>query len=310
MTTLKALLSAFPKELKTPGFVLCLQADGYPILLCQHIISHLSKIGKQEIVSLPMSGDSTAPLMAALQTEFLGQRSIYWLHADESLSKKNYDLWLDFLRSYSGPHAIIFCATKPLSNTPSNWMTVPLPAEVDISLFKLLASTLDLKNTQFIDQIFQSVRYMPPDTALLLCQYGKLVGRNTASFTTDWLPSLVVPEQSLFNLSQALFGKKAKSFYLQWKQFEGMYPLQFWLTFWSEQIWRAYCYVRLQRAGKILAAKKIGYRLPFSFLNKDWRLHSLQKLADAHRQIYSLDYHIKQGGKEHHLELLYNNFFS
>jgi hypothetical protein len=106
-------------------------------------------------------------------------------------------------------------------------------------------------------------------------------------------------------LSQALFDRKSRQFFLQWQRVSLIYPPQFWISFWSEQLWRACSYIQLQKDGKRDEAKKIGYRLPFSFLNNAWRTYSIGELQQAHSLLYDIDYHLKQGGNEYSLELLY-----
>ncbi len=288
--------------------VICLQTNNYPLLFCREFISYLSAIFKQPIIPRQMNSD-TSTVMASLQTTFLGQPSWYWLHDDSSLSKKASDTWHLFLRSYEQPNVLIFCTTKAISNPPANWCVIQYPDFVDIFLFRYIAHMLKVKQRAFIDLIFKQVRTMPLDTAVLLCEYAKIIGKNGRQFVKDWLPYLVVPELSLFSLSQPLFARKPHQFFMQWKQLCDLYPIQFWLIFWSDQLWRASCYVRLQQQGKTVDAKKIGYRLPFSFLKNDWRLHSLKELNSMHAMLYEIDYHVKQGGSLHTIELLYASFF-
>jgi DNA polymerase III delta subunit len=132
-----------------------------------------------------------------------------------------------------------------------------------------------------------------------------VLGKGSAQFSRDWLPDMIVPELSLFSLSQALFDRKPSSFFKLWKQFSQKYSVPFWITFWSEQLWRAYCYVRLQKNGKEAEAKKIGYRLPFSFLNRSWRNYTLEELKTYHHLLYEIDYQVKNGGSAYALDLFY-----
>ena len=56
-------------------------------------------------------------------------------------------------------------------------------------------------------------------------------------------------------------------------------------------------------------AKRISYRLPFSFINGGWKKINSEELKNAHHFIYNLDYNIKNGAGTYGLELLYSKFF-
>ncbi len=291
--------------------VICLQAtDEYPLLFCRSFITFLAKKLSVSIISQSMDTDNDAAIMASLQTTFLGQSSWYWLHADVSLSKKSYEVWHDFLHKYTGPHTLIFCTIKSVNNIPPSWRVIQLPSMVDARSMKYIYLLVGSVQSSFHEQLFAAIRSIPHDTALLLCQYALLIKKNNQSFFTSWLPQLVTPDISLFTLSQTLFDRKAQSFFMQWQRVALLYSPQFWVSFWSEQFWRASWYIRLQKSGKKEEAKKIGYRLPFSFLNNSWRTYSSAELQNAHALLYDIDYHLKNGGSEYSLELLYAQFFN
>jgi hypothetical protein len=59
---------------------------------------------------------------------------------------------------------------------------------------------------------------------------------------------------------------------------------------------------------EMVEAKKVGFRLPFSFMQRDWKKTSVHELIQAHDCIYALDYGLKNGG-EFWMELFYTKFF-
>ena len=59
-----------------------------------------------------------------------------------------------------------------------------------------------------------------------------------------------------------------------------------------------------------VGAKKISYRLPFSFLNRDWRKFSLEELKGAHSFLYTLDYKLKNNCEPGYLDLFYMKLFN
>ncbi len=289
--------------------VICLTASKYPLLFCQQFVRYLASACDREIVSSEIGVDNYAAVMASLQSTFLGQRSWYWLRSDDGLSSKAYQAWREYLLSYCGPNKLIFFTCKPIKKAPSSWCIICLPDQVERSIFPLISQIAGIKRTIIDSDLYKNQKSISLDTAVLLTQYGTLAGNNWKQFCNQWLSELVLPETSLFVLSQALFGRRVKLFFTQWKQLVHSYAPQFWIAFWSEQLWRAYCYVRLQKAGKYADAKKIGYRLPFSFLNRDWRNYSLRELCEAHHFLYGVDFHLKNGGNEVGLDLFYAKFF-
>jgi hypothetical protein len=60
---------------------------------------------------------------------------------------------------------------------------------------------------------------------------------------------------------------------------------------------------------KVVEAKKAQYKLPFSFINRDWSSYSLDELRDAHHCLATLDYQLKNGSSDIGLEYFYTKFF-
>ena len=56
-------------------------------------------------------------------------------------------------------------------------------------------------------------------------------------------------------------------------------------------------------------AKQISFRLPFTFVQKDWRSYSIRELKNAHQFIYTLDYDFKHGSTMA-FDLFFSKFFS
>lgn len=56
-------------------------------------------------------------------------------------------------------------------------------------------------------------------------------------------------------------------------------------------------------------AQKIGARLPFSFLQRDWRKHELADLVYCHAFLYELDATLKKSRGELGFDRFYHTFF-
>jgi hypothetical protein len=125
----------------------------------------------------------------------------------------------------------------------------------------------------------------------------------------EQLRGMLKPESSLFTLSQLFFAKQPEAFYRYLATIESVYPEQFWISFWSEQLYRAFFYVTYMKKGNQSEAQKIGTRLPFSFLQRDWRKHEPAHLAQAHAFLYELDSALKNSRGELGFDRFYHNFF-
>ena len=66
------------------------------------------------------------------------------------------------------------------------------------------------------------------------------MGNHYETFIDTWLDAFIVPETSLFTLSQHFFARSPQKFLSVWKAIAPSYAEQFWIAFWSEQLWRAY----------------------------------------------------------------------
>ena len=65
----------------------------------------------------------------------------------------------------------------------------------------------------------------------------------------------------------------------------------------------------LMKQKKYAEAKKAQYKLPFSFINRDWSAYSLTTLRNAHHFLTNIDFRLKNGGSEIALEHFYTRFF-
>lgn len=157
--------------------------------------------------------------------------------------------------------------------------------------------------------LFKKYKTISLDTACLVLQYVQVLGSAQRDFMNEWLDALIVPQQSLFLLSQYFFARQPTSFFVQWSKLVDAYSPQFWCVFWSEQLWRAYHYVYLTRQGNISTAREAGFRLPFSFLRKDWRTLPLNNIKKAHERMYEIDFSLKNGGDSGVFDLFYSQFF-
>ena len=250
-----------------------------------------------------------------MATSFLGISALYLLQNVGQLDTKKQESLISFLKNYHGPNKILFFTQAQLvAEVPDSWCLIDTPLKIDKKLFVSLTQWYGVaeneRTKQFIDYLFTGYEQVPLDTACLLIEYMLLVGANTIQFFGELAEHIMVSDQSLFALSQAFFKKNSKQFFKQWQRVHHHYSPQFWLSFWSDQLMRATLYVALQEEQKVAYARKISQRLPFSFINYDWKNYTPRELQATHAFIYSLDHRLKNGGDDQFIDLLYSSFFA
>lgn len=284
-----------------------------PILWRSRFLSVLKARLSLPLVSISLDQMDINVVKATLETTFLGQVQYFWLEGFAQLDKKKLSSVMEYLCGYEGPHTLFLFGTA-FATLPAHSLAIDLPPSLDkagfIHLATFFGKTAAVKNLRFIKGIYEKHDTLSLDLACVLTDYAELVGTNTEIFCKSWLDSIVIPEKSLFTLSQYFFAKDSSAFFSCWAAVANEYPPVFWISFWSEQLWRAVWVIDLYKEGKVMQAKKIGYRLPFAFLQRDWKKITVWEITQAHDFLYGLDYHLKNGGQMEALDLLYAKFFS
>jgi len=286
-----------------------------PILFFSYVRSRLRQL-EVSMQTVDFKEQELSDILSQLQTSFLGSSLLYWSSCSlDDLDRKKQQVLVGALSTYSGPHSVVLYATREYA-IPKDFtrMQVDIPEHVDKKLFMLLARfvqvSLPTRIATLIPTIFKQFEHITLDQACVLLWYLKCAGSSGAEFIDTWLSKIFLQDSSLFTLSQFFFARDSQLFFMYWKEIGPSYPETFWVTYWSEQTWRAHFALNYLQHNNQLEAKKIGYRLPFSFLQKDWKRHSPSKLVTAHNQLYSLDHALKNGGPEYGLELFYHSFFN
>jgi hypothetical protein len=116
-------------------------------------------------------------------------------------------------------------------------------------------------------------------------------------------------------LSEYFFAYDANNFFKLWSVIEKNYSEMFWISFWAEHLWRACCVINYLNLGDFAQAKRAGFRLPYTFINRDWKKHNIIKLKKLYCLLYKIDYLYKTGSPFCLFEFFYlshflSNFFS
>lgn len=284
-----------------------------PVIFSSHCIS-LFKSDQLHIESLDVSTISYSQVVSQLETSFLGMGLCYWLKGIDDIDLKYRTLLLDFLARYQGPHkVIIFMQNKDAYKLEQKNLVITLVSKVDSSLFATMLNFFKKKFsssvTKLITQISSSHDAIDLDQACMIINYVQVMGRWDQP-AQKLLEKILESEHSLFILSQYFFAKDSSAFFTLWSRFESEYPMTFWTTFWSEQLWRAYHVHYFLKNNNNPQAKTVGFRLPFTFMQRDWKKTTLFELKNAHQSIYQLDLAFKNNIEtQAGIDLFYSKFF-
>lgn len=201
-----------------------------------------------------------------------------------------------FGSSYNGPHQLaIFCGEKDRT-VFSEGMSLHISCDmvVDREFFLELAHRHAVVVSGRVWDVWKKRRGdLGLDDACRLIRYTAVLGdASVEEWLNMWEERLFPGEQSLFKLSQYFFARDRVLFMKLWEKISRDYPPEFWIVYWSEQLWQAHMVVAsMQNKVK----PPMTNRLPFSFLQRDWRKCELRELVVAHTALYNTDFSLKNG---------------
>lgn len=287
----------------------------YPLLFFSLLIKRLKSISKIPIGAISLETDGIETAKAKLETSFLGQKFVYWLHDINVVKGKKRSKLIDYIQQYNGPNLLAFFSDDSVDLQKNNVIIVNLEESINATVFLKLVTFLGQPESKslkiFCKQLFDKHYRLDLDKASVLISYAFLVGRRGyKDFFNKWLDQIIVPEKSLFTLSQYFFQKNQKKFFELWSTINSDYGTPFWVVFWSEQLWRASNYVQQMRNRNLGEAKRVSFRLPFSFMQRNWSDYQPQELNNAHDFIHDIDFSLKNGGSPFALDLFYSKFLN
>jgi len=286
----------------------------YPLIFFSFLLKKLKEIVPFEIEIINLDSKDLLGIKSKLSTTFLGQKKLYWLEDISSLKAKERAKWVEYIKQYNGPNLLGFFSDESIKlGKKKNVLVAQIDNFVDQKIFlkmvefssKLLTKSL----AKIFSSFFTSHKKITLDTSCMLMNYSFLVGRQHKEFCEKWLNKIITPEKSLFTLSQYFFDRNPKRFLQLWDDVKDDYSDQFWVTFWSEQVWRSCNVLQFIKARNMPEARKVSFRLPFSFMQRSWRNFSIDELKNAHKFLYSIDYSLKNGGDPFSLDLFFSRFF-
>lgn len=315
---------AFLQSLNSPEFwqqrkSLCFVSSSYPIAWFTMLFSQLNKKNTlpypyQRIL---IHAAEKKTLYATFNQSILGQFSFFWLgDVSEEKESKSFQELTDFLFAYQGPHALAYFinSSSKLLTKRSTENIIPLPHEITLAEFteyaRFFGITLDAKKTAFLKKAFASNASISLDQSCMLINYLELIATKYLDDYSPFLASITGASPSLSLLSELFFAKNIQPFFATWEKVKNDYPEMFWIIFWSEQVWKAHHVITYLQAKDFVAAKKMSYRLPYTFINRDWQKTNALSLVHAYEFLYQIDYAFKTGSTFCSLDLFYMNYFT
>jgi len=266
----------------------------------------LQKLTPQDYRTLLLDDYNLEDLFAQLSITFLGQTSIYAIK-DGDLSASDRKKFDSFLKEYSGPHIVYFFTSDAVYEKNALLFETVIAKKLLLELVTLSNNISVAPN--FIEKLFTLKSSYTFDESLTLITYAHLLGARSEAFFADWVTRILVDDISLFTLSQYFFAQQKNLLLQEWSRLKDRYPTEFWVAFFSEQLWQAILYNQYASRGKAAEAKRFTYRLPFSYSQKDWKKYSVAQLTRAHEFLYEIDHGLKNGYATDGIELFIHSAF-
>ncbi len=292
------------KMLENPVLTFCMQdKQEIPSLFMGYCIDRLKQ--DYTITSIDLETTPFTNILSMLETSFLGMSSIYWLKNITQLDKKHKINLISYLNTYKGPHQVIIFSNENVATG------IQIPTVVSWKHLTSLADFLNIKNKvlvlKYLKKVSEKYSTFSLDQACLVFSCLQVMGKSDPDV---YIEKILGSENSLFKLSQLFFEKDSANFYLLWHRVCDEYPITFWSNFWSDQIWRAhYVFYYLEKQQYALA-KTFSFKLPFTYIQRDWKKTTRQELKKAHQFIYEVDLSFKNNNETiASLDLFYMNFF-
>lgn len=293
--------------------VIIFQGPGYPHLFFMNLFERIKKELATDFKTIDLQvGDFG--FKSQLSTSFLGMTCTYWLGDASGLKAKQKDDLMQYLAAYAGPHKVLLFVDSKIEVVQNKTcMVIQVKDKYFFDDAKSLWATKDLKEAQknaaFLQQIYKIKNNFTMDELCLLKNYQELVTVSSQEFYESWVTRLVTPDTSLFTLSQLFFEKKEEAFFKLWLQVKDLYSEMFWISYWSDQLYRAYFFIAFTKEENFTAVKQVSFGLPFSFMKQSYRQYTLQELSKFHEALYTVDSSLKNGGNAYQIDQLYVDFF-
>ncbi len=295
---------------------LCFTGSEYPSAFLNAVFRRLetNKLIVPKLQRVVFSCRDKREIYGLLGQSMLGSQSFFMLgNISDERESKAATAFKKYACSYQGPHSLAFFIVTADLPTQPNAMVIQVPTMLDQSEFILLARWLGYedieKKVEIFDKLF-SLSKLPLQECISLIDYVALGSLKYKEALSVYLQSLYAPEANLQRLSECFFAKREGEFFSLWHKVYQDYPPIFWVLFWSEQLWRAIHVVKFMQQKQFVLAKKMSFRLPYNFINKDWQRVQINELIQGYEFLYQIDYAIKTGSTFCSQDLFFAHYFA
>lgn len=273
--------------------VVLVHGSTFPVSFFRLLVSHIASTldCNKTLYDLSLGLKNVGPL----ETSFLGQHQCISLGNLDSLDKKKQKEWLFYLKRYGGPHVLIVFTSDPSLAKDASETVLRVPERLTFTECCQVSQLFDVPAPRSVSVLAKQNVSLSVDEALMLCAYGALSGRGIDAFVTEWCDQLFSTQESLFSLAQDFFAQKSGACIDRWERVYHHYSDMFWVSYWADQLWRAHHYCAARSNKDMVGAKQWSYRLPFSFIQRDWKRYSTDQFIQAYDRVYTIDYRLKNG---------------
>lgn len=230
-----------------------LSADEYPAFFLSGWFKYL----KERNINYSYQDD-----INKIHIQFLGDSKYYWLGDINNFKNPKKEEIINKILNYSGPHNI--------------------GIYIDSQTLKLLEKKTE--NLFILDSNILS-KYR-------LSEYKYLLESDFSRVIKEW-PVVSSELESFFNLSKYLFKKDKENFFKLLNQINNNYNLQFFISYWSDQFFRALYYAYFMQKNELSKAKEISAKLPFYFIQSGWKTSNLNIIKQHLSELYLIDCELK-----------------
>lgn len=300
MNTALSLIDFLPAPVRVvrTARLVWLVANEYPDLLVAGLVRALS--GAMRVQHMNTQEHTIADIELLTASAFLGIDMVYVMTHVDDYSPAALKQFGQFLDRYNGPHCLLIIGAKTsldsLDNRSSSMTIISVDAVITKKDCGAIMAFHNIPETPRIQHYIAmlSDHYAPLRYHIIahFIRYAPVLTLSNKDFM-PWIEAIIPHEESLFTLSQLLFQKNSKRFFMQWHRIEHRYGLSFWVAFWSDQMFHAALVVGHKGYGAPHEMRAM--KLPFSFINYDWRMYTVDELKKAHAWLAKFDYGVKNG---------------
>lgn len=281
---------------QTPGFHLIISDPEQSSLFWFLVRQKLGCV----VLPFPSQAAEFASWSAQLSQSFLGAAEVYWcvIPPAGGKSSKMRQQAVQFLKNYMGPHTVWTLIADEHAGDFAGCRRISVPAVVAGSAAEKVAASIGMDRSSAVVRALGLVPAhldLTLDALVGLLWHAGYVPMRSQEDSISFLSTLLPHEVTLTQLAESFFKGDRQSFLKKWHELRESYGDMFWISFWTEQLWRAYWVRWYMKRGQQTRARSMSYRLPASFMNGGWQQVSTQKLFLQYQIVSFFDTGVKKG---------------